>query len=224
MPRSQSEALRCGMRANGRAAWRRWQSGWCCTRLRGSGHGGTRVLGGLRGSVPSVRPGSGALSHAVFSSQGFKEPAEAAEAEEVEQGPHTPGRGAARGKKRKAATPAPAPALQPVKLSRAELYKPPTNEELNQLKETEDLFHSSLLRLQVSPTRVPQARAELGVGSSEAWARGFWTWTSSAGYSQAPGPLDLRAVLLLTGEVTSSGAAGCCGHHLLCSGKIGNLC
>uniref|UniRef100_A0A803YQ82 Nucleolar protein 6 n=1 Tax=Meleagris gallopavo TaxID=9103 RepID=A0A803YQ82_MELGA len=77
------------------------------------------------------------------------EPAEAAEAEEVEQGPHTPGRGAARGKKRKAATPAPAPALQPVKLSRAELYKPPTNEELNQLKETEDLFHSSLLRLQI---------------------------------------------------------------------------
>uniref|UniRef100_A0A803XW07 Nucleolar protein 6 n=1 Tax=Meleagris gallopavo TaxID=9103 RepID=A0A803XW07_MELGA len=70
-------------------------------------------------------------------------------AEEVEQGPHTPGRGAARGKKRKAATPAPAPALQPVKLSRAELYKPPTNEELNQLKETEDLFHSSLLRLQI---------------------------------------------------------------------------
>uniref|UniRef100_A0A803YBJ7 Nucleolar protein 6 n=1 Tax=Meleagris gallopavo TaxID=9103 RepID=A0A803YBJ7_MELGA len=71
------------------------------------------------------------------------------QAEEVEQGPHTPGRGAARGKKRKAATPAPAPALQPVKLSRAELYKPPTNEELNQLKETEDLFHSSLLRLQI---------------------------------------------------------------------------
>uniref|UniRef100_A0A8C3LNS6 Nucleolar protein 6 n=1 Tax=Chrysolophus pictus TaxID=9089 RepID=A0A8C3LNS6_CHRPC len=79
----------------------------------------------------------------------FKEPAEAAEAEEVEQGPHSPGRGAARGKKRKAAAPAPAPALQPVKLSRAELYKPPTNEELNQLKETEDLFHSSLLRLQI---------------------------------------------------------------------------
>lgn len=39
---------------------------------------------------------------------------------------------------------------QPAKLSRAELYKPPTNEELTQLKETEDLFHSSLLRLQVS--------------------------------------------------------------------------
>ncbi|XP_015703764.1 nucleolar protein 6 [Coturnix japonica] len=78
---------------------------------------------------------------------GFKEPAEAAEAEEVEQGPHTPVRGAARGKKRKAA--APAPALQAVKLSRAELYKPPTSEELNRLKETEDLFHSSLLRLQI---------------------------------------------------------------------------
>ncbi|OXB79791.1 UNVERIFIED_CONTAM: hypothetical protein H355_012851 [Colinus virginianus] len=80
---------------------------------------------------------------------GFKEPAEAAEAEEVEQGPHTPGRGAARGKKRKAAAAAPAPALQPVKLSKAELYKPPTSEELNQLKETEDLFHSSLLRMQI---------------------------------------------------------------------------
>uniref|UniRef100_A0A8D2MV52 Nucleolar protein 6 n=1 Tax=Zonotrichia albicollis TaxID=44394 RepID=A0A8D2MV52_ZONAL len=34
-------------------------------------------------------------------------------------------------------------------LSRAELYRPPTSEELTQLKETEDLFHSSLLRLQI---------------------------------------------------------------------------
>ncbi|KFO35328.1 nucleolar protein 6 isoform X1 [Fukomys damarensis] len=39
--------------------------------------------------------------------------------------------------------------LQPVKLSREELYKEPTNEELNRLRETEILFHSSLLRLQV---------------------------------------------------------------------------
>ncbi|KAM6182038.1 nucleolar protein 6 [Erethizon dorsatum] len=39
--------------------------------------------------------------------------------------------------------------LQPVKLSRKELYKEPTNEELNCLRETEILFHSSLLRLQV---------------------------------------------------------------------------
>lgn len=39
--------------------------------------------------------------------------------------------------------------LQPVKLSRAELYKEPTNEELSRLRETESLFHSSLLRLQV---------------------------------------------------------------------------
>lgn len=39
--------------------------------------------------------------------------------------------------------------LQPVKLSRAELYKDPTSEELNHLRETESLFHSSLLRLQV---------------------------------------------------------------------------
>lgn len=39
--------------------------------------------------------------------------------------------------------------LQPVKLSPAELYKEPTNEELNRLRETESLFHSGLLRLQV---------------------------------------------------------------------------
>ncbi|XP_075416145.1 nucleolar protein 6 [Tenrec ecaudatus] len=39
--------------------------------------------------------------------------------------------------------------LQPVKLSRAELYKEPTSEELTRLRETESLFHSSLLRLQV---------------------------------------------------------------------------
>nr|XP_014349230.1 PREDICTED: nucleolar protein 6 [Latimeria chalumnae] len=38
--------------------------------------------------------------------------------------------------------------LKPVTLSKKDLYKPPTNEELNQLKETENLFHSSLLRLQ----------------------------------------------------------------------------
>uniref|UniRef100_A0A8C8AGU2 Nucleolar protein 6 n=1 Tax=Otus sunia TaxID=257818 RepID=A0A8C8AGU2_9STRI len=37
----------------------------------------------------------------------------------------------------------------PPRLGRAELYKPPTSEELSQLKETEDLFHSSLLRLQI---------------------------------------------------------------------------
>lgn len=36
-----------------------------------------------------------------------------------------------------------------LKLSRRELYKPPTSEELNQLKETENLFHSSLLRMQI---------------------------------------------------------------------------
>ncbi|XP_033020116.1 nucleolar protein 6 [Lacerta agilis] len=39
--------------------------------------------------------------------------------------------------------------LQPVKLCKAELYKPPTNEELTRLKETESLFHSNLLRLQI---------------------------------------------------------------------------
>ncbi|XP_075439397.1 nucleolar protein 6 isoform X2 [Ascaphus truei] len=38
---------------------------------------------------------------------------------------------------------------RPVKLSKSELYKPPTNEELNRLKETENLFHSNLLRMQI---------------------------------------------------------------------------
>ena len=39
--------------------------------------------------------------------------------------------------------------LRPVKLSRTELYKPPTVEELHQLKEAESLFHCSLLKMQV---------------------------------------------------------------------------
>ncbi|NXI88521.1 NOL6 protein, partial [Rhipidura dahli] len=67
-------------------------------------------------------------------------------AEEAEQGPEPPAGAAARRGKRAAPT---AAAPQPAKLSRAELYKPPTSEELTQLKETEDLFHSSLLRLQI---------------------------------------------------------------------------
>lgn len=36
-----------------------------------------------------------------------------------------------------------------VKLSRNDLYRPPTAEELNQLKEAESLFHCSLLKMQV---------------------------------------------------------------------------
>uniref|UniRef100_A0A096MKG2 Nucleolar protein 6 n=1 Tax=Rattus norvegicus TaxID=10116 RepID=A0A096MKG2_RAT len=52
--------------------------------------------------------------------------------------------------RKRAQAEAPAEGLpQPVKLSREELYKEPTNEELNRLRETEILFHSSLLRLQV---------------------------------------------------------------------------
>lgn len=39
--------------------------------------------------------------------------------------------------------------LKAVKLTKQELYKPPTNEELNRLQETESLFHSSLLRMQM---------------------------------------------------------------------------
>ncbi|XP_037536415.1 nucleolar protein 6 [Nematolebias whitei] len=37
----------------------------------------------------------------------------------------------------------------PVKLSRNDLYRPPTAEELNQLKETDNLFHCSLLKMQM---------------------------------------------------------------------------
>ncbi|XP_010776963.1 nucleolar protein 6 [Notothenia coriiceps] len=37
----------------------------------------------------------------------------------------------------------------PVKLSRSDLYKPPSAEELNQLKEAESLFHCSLLKMQM---------------------------------------------------------------------------
>lgn len=40
-------------------------------------------------------------------------------------------------------------AYHPVKLSRSDLYRPPTAEELNQLKEAESLFHCSLLKMQV---------------------------------------------------------------------------
>uniref|UniRef100_A0A665T5Y7 Nucleolar protein 6 n=1 Tax=Echeneis naucrates TaxID=173247 RepID=A0A665T5Y7_ECHNA len=38
---------------------------------------------------------------------------------------------------------------RPVKLSRSDLYRPPTVEELNQLKEAESLFHCSLLKMQM---------------------------------------------------------------------------
>ncbi|KAM3867565.1 nucleolar protein 6 [Diretmus argenteus] len=38
---------------------------------------------------------------------------------------------------------------RPVKMSRSDLYKPPTAEELNQLKEAESLFHCSLLKMQM---------------------------------------------------------------------------
>ena len=41
------------------------------------------------------------------------------------------------------------PPQKMAKLSQADLYKPPTNEELNSLKETKNLFHSSLFRMQV---------------------------------------------------------------------------
>ena len=43
-----------------------------------------------------------------------------------------------------------APPKKKAKLSKTGLYKPPTSDEINQLKETENLFQSSLLRMQVS--------------------------------------------------------------------------
>uniref|UniRef100_A0A8C3SMZ3 Nucleolar protein 6 n=1 Tax=Chelydra serpentina TaxID=8475 RepID=A0A8C3SMZ3_CHESE len=72
-------------------------------------------------------------------------PASASHATE-EENQDLPKKGKAQGRKRASA---PDGVVKPVKLSRADLYKPPTNEELNQLKETENLFHSSLLRLQI---------------------------------------------------------------------------
>ena len=38
----------------------------------------------------------------------------------------------------------------PKKKFKSSLYKPPTSSELNELKETENLFHSNLFRMQVS--------------------------------------------------------------------------
>jgi hypothetical protein len=41
------------------------------------------------------------------------------------------------------------PAAKKLNKAKTDLYRPPTNEELQQLRETEYLFHSSLFRLQV---------------------------------------------------------------------------
>ncbi|XP_028916779.1 nucleolar protein 6 [Ornithorhynchus anatinus] len=68
------------------------------------------------------------------------EEVESAESGEEDQAP------AAKKRRRKAGA---GGILQPPKLSEAELYKAPTSEELSRLKETENLFHSSLLRLQM---------------------------------------------------------------------------
>ncbi|CAH1797578.1 unnamed protein product [Owenia fusiformis] len=42
------------------------------------------------------------------------------------------------------------PIAKKVKLNKGELYKPPTNEEITQLKETESLFQSGLFRMQIN--------------------------------------------------------------------------
>ena len=57
-----------------------------------------------------------------------------------------------KGMKKKAETVSEDGVLRPLKLSKGELYKPPTVEELSQLKEAESLFHCSLLKMQVSKT------------------------------------------------------------------------
>ena len=52
--------------------------------------------------------------------------------------------------KRSATSDLPGAKSKKVKLSSSELYNPPTNDELNELRETESLFKSSIVRLQVS--------------------------------------------------------------------------
>lgn len=51
---------------------------------------------------------------------------------------------------------------RPVKMSRSDLYRPPTVEELNQLKETESLFHCSLLKMQVSLPVIGDISCQIG--------------------------------------------------------------
>lgn len=50
--------------------------------------------------------------------------------------------------------------FHPVKMSRSDLYRPPTVEELNQLKEADNLFHCSLLKMQVRRAAVAVMTAE----------------------------------------------------------------
>ncbi|XP_063151962.1 nucleolar protein 6 [Candoia aspera] len=75
---------------------------------------------------------------------GRDEGSEGPEREENKDGIHKEGK--PRGKRRSSSSEG---ILQPVKLGKRELYKVPTNEELGHLKETENLFHSNLLRLQI---------------------------------------------------------------------------
>ena len=56
------------------------------------------------------------------------------------------------------------PPVKRSKLSKAELYKPPTNEEMHQLRETENLFHSNLFRLQVTCSIQSVSSGSKGVG------------------------------------------------------------
>ncbi|KAM6470906.1 nucleolar protein 6 [Liasis olivaceus] len=75
---------------------------------------------------------------------GSDEESKGPEREENKDGIHKEGK--PRGKRRSSSSEG---ILQPVKLGKSELYKVPTNEELSHLKETENLFHSNLLRLQI---------------------------------------------------------------------------
>lgn len=68
------------------------------------------------------------------------------------ESPHVKGENGVVGKCKRSkpeGEPGEAVVYHPVKLSRSDLYRPPTAEELNQLKEAESLFHCSLLKMQV---------------------------------------------------------------------------
>lgn len=215
MTRGQWGAALRGLQGAGRCTWLAGplRARACvCVPACGGGHGGEAAAGPW-GSV-SVGPvrrgprGSGCSNRPVFSSQGSPEAAA--------QGRDPPaGAGAApRGGKR--AAPGEAGALQPAKLSRAELYKPPTSEELSQLKETEDLFHSSLLRLQVSrearrpgepPLAALSASGGKAGGRGDGGAAGPRTRSfPGTAWGRAPGPLSPPGPMNLGSGRSSAGA------------------
>ncbi|XP_062310472.1 nucleolar protein 6 [Osmerus eperlanus] len=73
-----------------------------------------------------------------------KDPSDSSNGEEEDQD-----EGPAKAKRTKPGTGGEEGFVRPVKMSRGDLYRPPTAEELNQLKEAESLFHCSLLKMQM---------------------------------------------------------------------------